>query len=157
MDFFEEQTQARKRTARLGILFGLAVIGIIAAVYVLSLGLYTVAARDATGLLHVAGDLDGGAALTLRWWNPGVFAFACISTGLVVGLGALYKTAQVRAAMDGRDYVIPDDVKALAMSALAHRLIVSPSARIKDVDPRAVVEDVLQSVPVPGARARGTN
>jgi Zn-dependent protease with chaperone function len=96
MDFFEEQTQARKRTARLGILFGLAVIGIIAAVYVLSLGLYTVAARDATGLLHVAGDLDGGAALTLRWWNPGVFAFACISTGLVVGLGALYKTAQLR-------------------------------------------------------------
>jgi MoxR-like ATPase len=69
----------------------------------------------------------------------------------------LYKTAQVRAAMDGRDYVIPDDVKALAMSALAHRLIVSPSARIKDVDPRAVVEDVLQSVPVPGARARGAD
>jgi MoxR-like ATPase len=67
----------------------------------------------------------------------------------------LYKTAQVRAAMDGRDYVIPDDVKALAMTALAHRLIVSPSARIKDVDPRAVVEDVLQSVPVPGARSTG--
>jgi MoxR-like ATPase len=66
----------------------------------------------------------------------------------------LYKCAQVRATMEGRDYVIPDDVKALAMSALAHRLIVSPSARIKDVDPRAVVEDVLQSVPVPGARAR---
>ncbi len=69
----------------------------------------------------------------------------------------LYKTAQVRAAMDGRDYAIPDDVKALAMSALAHRLIVSPSARIKDVDPRAVVEDVLQSVPVPGARARSSS
>ena len=67
----------------------------------------------------------------------------------------LYKTAQVRAAMDGRDYVIPDDVKALSMAALAHRLIVSPSARIKDVDPRAVVEDVLQSVPVPGARSTG--
>jgi MoxR-like ATPase len=66
----------------------------------------------------------------------------------------LYKTAQVRAAIDGRDYVIPDDIKALAMSALAHRLIVSPSARIKDVDPRAVVEDVLHSVPVPGARVR---
>ena len=67
----------------------------------------------------------------------------------------LYKTAQVLAAIDGRDYVIPDDIKALTMSALAHRLIVSPSARIKDVDPRAVVEDVLQSVPVPGARVRG--
>jgi MoxR-like ATPase len=67
----------------------------------------------------------------------------------------LYKTAQVWAAIDGRDFVIPDDVKALATSALAHRIIVSPSARIKDVDPRAVVEDVLQSVPVPGARTRG--
>jgi MoxR-like ATPase len=66
----------------------------------------------------------------------------------------LYKCAQVRAMLEGRDYVIPDDVKALASSALAHRLIVSPSARIKDVDPRAVVEDVIQSVPVPGARAR---
>jgi MoxR-like ATPase len=66
----------------------------------------------------------------------------------------LYRAGQVRAAIHGRDYVIPDDVKALAMAALAHRLIVSPSARIKDVDPRAVVEDVLQSVPVPGARAR---
>ena len=42
----------------------------------------------------------------------------------------LYKTAQVRAALEGRDYVIPDDIKALAMTALAHRLIVSPSARI---------------------------
>lgn len=65
----------------------------------------------------------------------------------------LYRTAQVRAAMHGRDYVIPDDVKLLASAALAHRLIVSPSARIKDVDPRSIVDDVLQSTPVPGARA----
>jgi MoxR-like ATPase len=65
----------------------------------------------------------------------------------------LYKCAQVRATLHDRDYVIPDDIKALAVSALPHRLIVSPSARIKDVDPRSVVEDVLQSVPVPGARA----
>ena len=66
----------------------------------------------------------------------------------------LYKTSQVRAAIQGRDYVLPDDVKALASSALAHRVIVSPSARIKEVDPRSVVEDVLQSVPVPGARVQ---
>ncbi len=66
----------------------------------------------------------------------------------------LYKTAQVRAAMEGRDFVIPDDVKALAPAALAHRLIVSPSARIREIDPRSIVEDVLNSVPVPGARAR---
>lgn len=67
---------------------------------------------------------------------------------------ALYKTSQARAAVLGRDYVIPDDIKALAKPTLAHRLIVSPSARIKDVDPRMVIEDVLNSVPVPGARAR---
>jgi Zn-dependent protease with chaperone function/DNA-binding NarL/FixJ family response regulator len=96
MDFFEEQAQARKRSARLGILFAVAVIGIIAAVYALSLGLYTVIARDATGFLYLAGEADEVAALTFRWWHPGVFVFACVSTGLVIGLGSLYKTAQLR-------------------------------------------------------------
>ncbi len=67
---------------------------------------------------------------------------------------ALYKTSQALAAVQGRDYVIPDDIKDLAKPTLAHRLIVSPSARIKDVDPRVVVEDVLNSVPVPGARVK---
>jgi MoxR-like ATPase len=68
---------------------------------------------------------------------------------------ALYKTGQARAAILDRDYVIPDDLKALAMVTLAHRLIISPSARIKNVDPRAVIQEILDSTPVPGARARG--
>jgi MoxR-like ATPase len=67
---------------------------------------------------------------------------------------ALYKTGQARAAIVGRDYVIPDDIKALAIETLAHRLIISPSARIKNVDPRAVVQEILDSTPVPGARVR---
>ena len=67
---------------------------------------------------------------------------------------ALYKTSQARAALLGRDYVIPDDIKALAQAALAHRLIISPSARIKNVDPKAVVEEITSSVPVPGARVK---
>ena len=67
---------------------------------------------------------------------------------------ALYKTGQARAAVMDRDYVIPDDIKALAMVALAHRLIISPSARIKNVDPRAVIDEILDSLPVPGARVR---
>jgi MoxR-like ATPase len=67
---------------------------------------------------------------------------------------ALYKTGQARAAIMGRDYVIPDDVKALAMETLAHRLIISPSARIKNVDPLAVIQEILDSIPVPGARVR---
>jgi len=66
---------------------------------------------------------------------------------------ALYKTAQVRAAIQGRDYIIPDDIKALAEPALAHRLIVSPAARLKNVDARAVVDELIHSVAVPGSRA----
>jgi MoxR-like ATPase len=69
---------------------------------------------------------------------------------------ALYKTSQARAAILGRDYVIPDDIKALALFTLAHRLIISPSARIKNVDPRAVIQEILDSIPVPGARVRST-
>jgi MoxR-like ATPase len=67
---------------------------------------------------------------------------------------ALYRTGQARAAMHGRDYVQPDDIKALAMATLAHRLIISPAARIKNVDPRSVIREILDSVPVPGARVR---
>jgi len=64
---------------------------------------------------------------------------------------ALYRTAQARAAIHGRNYVLPDDVKALAESALAHRVIVGPAARIKDITSRAVVKEILGAVPVPGA------
>ncbi len=67
---------------------------------------------------------------------------------------ALYKTSRALAALQDRDYVIPDDIKALAEATLAHRLIVSPSARIKDVRPKAVVGEITQSVPVPGARVK---
>jgi MoxR-like ATPase len=67
---------------------------------------------------------------------------------------SLYKTSRARAAILGRDYVIPDDVKALAEACLAHRLIISPSTRIKGVDQKEVVEEILNFVPVPGARVR---
>jgi MoxR-like ATPase len=64
----------------------------------------------------------------------------------------LYRTAQARAAMEGRDFVIPDDVKALAEIVLAHRIIVSPAARIKNTDSRLIISDILARVPVPGGR-----
>lgn len=67
---------------------------------------------------------------------------------------ALYQTSRALAAVQNRDYVIPDDVKALAEATLAHRLIVSPSARIKDVNPKTVIQEIAQSVPVPGARVK---
>ena len=52
-----------------------------------------------------------------------------------------------------RDYVIPDDVKALAEPVLGHRLIISPAARIRNVTANAVMNDILNAVAVPGARA----
>jgi MoxR-like ATPase len=67
---------------------------------------------------------------------------------------ALFRTSQARAAMAGRDYVIPDDVKALAEVTLAHRIIVGPAARIKDISSRTIVQDILASTPVPGASVR---
>jgi MoxR-like ATPase len=63
---------------------------------------------------------------------------------------ALFRSSQARAALNGRDYIIPDDVKALAEAALSHRIIIGPAARIKDVTARTVVRDILTSLPVPG-------
>jgi MoxR-like ATPase len=65
---------------------------------------------------------------------------------------ALMRASQARAMLLGRDYVIPDDIKALAISALAHRLIMSPEARMRNATAPAVVASVLQEVPVPGSR-----
>ncbi len=67
---------------------------------------------------------------------------------------ALFRTSQARTALDGRDYVTPDDIKALAEVTLAHRLIIGPAARIKNVDSRYIVDELLRSVPVPGTRVR---
>jgi len=68
---------------------------------------------------------------------------------------ALYRTCQARALLDGRDFVVPDDVKELAYATLGHRIIVAPSARVKNVTPKEVVDQTLERIPVPGARARG--
>lgn len=65
---------------------------------------------------------------------------------------ALYRTAQALALLEGRDFVLPDDVKALAYAALGHRIIVSPSARVKNVTAQEIVESCLVRVPVPGVR-----
>lgn len=65
------------------------------------------------------------------------------------GALALFRLCQARAAMLGRDYVLPDDAKALAVPALAHRVIVGPAARIKDIEPDAIVQDILTTLPVP--------
>jgi len=67
---------------------------------------------------------------------------------------AIYRLSQARAAMFGRDYVLPDDVKVLASAALSHRIIVGPAARIKDVEPDQIIQEILDKVPVPGAQVK---
>jgi len=62
----------------------------------------------------------------------------------------LFRTGQARAAMLGRAYVAPDDVKSMAVPALAHRLILGPAARSREVDSREIIREVLAAVPAPG-------
>ena len=67
---------------------------------------------------------------------------------------ALFRTAQAKALLEGRDFVTPDDVKELALVTLGHRVILSPGAKVKGVTTADVVAACLSRVPVPGARAR---
>jgi len=62
---------------------------------------------------------------------------------------ALYRTAQAKALISGRDYVLPDDVKALAEPVLAHRIIVGMTDSSLDRSGRDIVAQILESVPVP--------
>jgi len=63
---------------------------------------------------------------------------------------SLYRTSQALAAMKGRDYILPDDVKALCVPTFAHRLILAPAARLRDLDAEQIVTEIINSVPVPG-------
>ncbi len=63
---------------------------------------------------------------------------------------ALYRSAQARAAMDARDYVLPDDIKVQAVPTLAHRLIVGSAARIREVDARDIIQELIDKLPIPG-------
>jgi MoxR-like ATPase len=63
----------------------------------------------------------------------------------------LFRTGQAYAAVHGRDYVLPDDIKALAEAVLVHRVLVNSSARLKQVTPKRVIADLLQRVPMPDA------
>lgn len=62
---------------------------------------------------------------------------------------ALYQVSQAWAAIHGRDYVLPDDVKQLAPSVLTHRLMISPQAQLRGRRPSELVADLVDSIPVP--------
>ena len=70
------------------------------------------------------------------------------------GTLALFKLARAAAAIARRDFVLPDDVKAMAVPALAHRLILKPELWAARISPAQVVETLLAQVPAPGSEAR---
>ncbi len=76
--------------------------------------------------------------------DPDVLAGPSIRGGI-----ALFKCSRVMAALDTRDFVIPDDIKYLARYALEHRLLVKPEAEMDDVMPEMIVNRILERVPVP--------
>jgi MoxR-like ATPase len=65
----------------------------------------------------------------------------------------LLNVARAHAASEGRTYVIPDDVKALASAVLRHRIILHPDAEIEGVNPDDIVEEILREVKVPQTAA----
>ena len=68
---------------------------------------------------------------------------------------SLFRGSQAMALIRGRDFVLPDDVKELAVPILSHRIIVSASARMRTIQPKDIVGEIVDEAPVPGAQARG--
>jgi len=66
----------------------------------------------------------------------------------------LMKGGKAQALLKDRDYVVPDDIKDIATATLAHRVLLTPSARMRGITQETVVDEVLNQVPVPGATAR---
>ena len=62
----------------------------------------------------------------------------------------LARAGQARAALQGRDHVLPDDIKEMAVPVLAHRIIVSPAARLRELSSDRIVEEIVHKTPVPG-------
>ena len=63
----------------------------------------------------------------------------------------LFRASQVRAALHGREFVLPDDVKALAKSVLSHRIVISAAARMRDLNSDKILDEIIYSLPVPAS------
>jgi MoxR-like ATPase len=70
---------------------------------------------------------------------------------------ALFRTGQARAAIQGRDFVLPDDIKALVKPALTHRVILGPAARLRDLSGDQILDEILSKVPVPGGDLKASS
>ena len=66
----------------------------------------------------------------------------------------LYRASQARAALAGRDFVLPDDVKMLCEPILGHRIIVTPAARLRELSEARIIQEIVEKVPVPGGEFR---
>ena len=73
------------------------------------------------------------------------------------GTQRLFEAARAAATLDGRDYVVPDDVKRLAVPVFAHRLVLAADANLRQTTPETVVADVLDRVAVPAVDPRGVS
>jgi MoxR-like ATPase len=112
-------------------------------------------ARDLEQLQHAVREVHVEG--TLQRYMVEVARFTRASPDVYLGASprgslALMRASQARALLHGRDYVIPDDVKALAHAVLEHRLIMNPEARMRNVSPHTVVRSILGELPVPGSR-----
>jgi MoxR-like ATPase len=67
---------------------------------------------------------------------------------------ALFRTGQAMAAINGRNFVLPDDIKRMAVPVLCHRLILKPESRLRKVTAGSVVNEILTEVPVPGIKTK---
>lgn len=69
----------------------------------------------------------------------------------------LFRTGQVAAALAGREFVLPDDIKHLANVVLPHRIIVGPAARLQELSAEKIVQEIVSNTPVPGGDYEATN
>ena len=112
-----------------------------------------IAAQDAVKTIHVAPGIREYIVSLVEATRQHEDVFLGASPR---GSIALFNAVRAWAGIRGREFVIPDDVKALAEPTLAHRIIVAPAARMRGIDSRRIVHELLASIPVPTAgRAAG--
>ena len=112
---------------------------------------------DRETLLEMQAAIEGvHVADSVRGYCVDIVAATRASQSAAVGASprgslALLKLARGRAALSGRDYVLPDDVKGVAVAALAHRLVLRPELWVQKISAEDVVREVLETVPTPRA------
>ena len=96
--------------------------------------------------IHVSDEVKDYIVSLVRFAREDPDVLSCPSTRTSV---SFYKGARALAFLQGRDYVLPDDVKKLALSVMIHRIRVKPEAEMENVTPKMVVDRVIDAVPVP--------